>query len=378
MKVIYFDNASTTPLDSRVLDAMAPYLTNVYGNANSSHSVGRIAMRGLDDARAMVADIIGANFNEIYFTSGGSESNNFAIRGAFFSRKGRDKLVVSSIEHHSVLVTASEVQKLGAKVEYVSPDKNGLLSVNDYQKVGLDDCFLACMMMANNEIGTIQPIKEFASACKECGALSFVDAVQAVGVMDINVKDLGVDMLSFSAHKFGGPKGVGVLYIKNGTPVSPLITGGSQERGKRGGTSNVAGAVGLATALKLSRENLNEKVDAVRKLKDALKNGILTEIPNASVNGSEHCVPGILNVTFNGINGETLLYNLDINGVCASMGSACTAGTIEPSHVLKEIGLTDKQAKSSIRFSLSSKNTLEEVEETIEIIKKASASACPR
>ncbi len=371
MKTIYFDNASTTPLDGRVLDAMTPYLTNVYGNANSIHSVGRDAVRGLDDARATVADIIGANFNEVYFTSGGSESNNFAMRGSFFARKNRDKLIVSSIEHHSVLVTASELAKLGANVKYVSPDCGGTLSVFDYERVGLSDCFLACMMMANNEIGSIQPIKEFATACKNHGALSFTDCVQAMGVLDINVKDLGVDMLSFSAHKFGGPKGVGVLYIKNGTSISPLITGGSQERGKRGGTSNVAGAVGLATALKLTREDLNKKAEYVRSLRDRLKDKILREVPFATVNGNDKTVPGILNITFNGINGETLLFNLDINGVCASMGSACTAGTIEPSHVLKEIGLTSEQAKSSIRFSLSSSNTLEEVDKVVEIIKKS-------
>ncbi|MBE5744273.1 MAG: cysteine desulfurase [Clostridiales bacterium] len=371
MKVIYFDNASTTPLDSRVLDAMTPYLTNIYGNANSTHSIGRDAVRGLDDARATVADILGANFNEIYFTSGGSESNNFAMRGSFFARGDRNKLIISSIEHHSVLVTASELEKLGANVIKISPNCQGELSVNDYKNAGLDDCFLACMMTANNEIGTIEPIKEFASTCKTHGALSFTDCVQGMGVLDINVKELGVDMLSFSAHKFGGPKGMGVLYIKNGTPVSPLITGGSQERGKRGGTSNVAGAVGLATALKLSRENLNEKVEYIRSLRDRLKNRILTEIPNSTVNGSKMGVPGILNVTFNGINGETLLYNLDINGVCASMGSACTAGTIDPSHVLKEIGLSQEQAKSSIRFSLSSNNTIEEVDKVVEIIKKS-------
>ncbi len=370
MKVIYFDNASTTPLDSRVLDAMTPYLTNIYGNANSTHQVGREAVRGLDDARATVADILGASFNEIYFTSGGSESNNFAMRGSFLSRKqGKNKLLVSSIEHHSVLVTASELEKQGAIAEYISPDKTGTVSVKDYENAGLSDCFLAGLMMANNEIGSIEPIKEFATACKNHGVLSFTDAVQAIGVTDINVKDLGVDMLSFSAHKFGGPKGVGVLYIKNGAPISPLISGGSQERGKRGGTSNVAGAVGLATALKLSRENLNNKIEHVRCLRDRLKNRILTEISNSTINGSELSVPGILNVTFNGINGETLLYNLDLNGVCASIGSACTAGTIEPSHVLKEIGLSSEQAKSSIRFSLSSNNTIEEVDKVVEIIK---------
>lgn len=369
MKVIYFDNASTTDLDERVLDAMMPYLKERFGNANSTHSIGRTAMSGLDSARETVADVIGANFNEIYFTSGGTESNNFALRGSFTARKGRDKLIISSIEHHSVLATAEELSNQGANVVKIKPDGKGILSASDYEKAGLEDCFLACMMTANNELGSLQPVKEFASVCRKNGALSFTDSVQGAGVLNINVKDLGVDMLSFSAHKFGGPKGVGVLYVKNGTPLSPLITGGHQERTKRGGTSNVAGAVGLATALKLSRENLDLKVEKVRALRNRLASKILSEIPNTFVNGSENCVPGILNVTFNGVNGETLLYNLDINGVCASMGAACSSGTIEPSHVLKEIGLSDEQAKSSIRFSLSPSNTQEEVDEVVETLK---------
>ena len=256
---IYLDNASTTPLDERVLDAMMPYLTKYYGNANSVHLVGRDAVSGLDNARQTVADIIGADFNEVYFTSGGTESNNLALRGAFYSRGGKNKLIVSAIEHPSVLQTAKHLESLGANLLAVKPNDSGILSAIDYVNLGLSDAFLVCMMMANNEIGTVQPVKELSKECKESGAIMFTDAVQAVGSQDINVKELGVDMLSFSAHKFGGPKGVGVLYIKNGTKISPQITGGHQEKGRRGGTSNVAGAVGLATALKISRENLSEK-----------------------------------------------------------------------------------------------------------------------
>ena len=371
-ETIYFDNASTTPLDSRVLSAMTPYLTEVYGNANSVHKVGRMAVKGLDEAREKVADLIGASFNEIYFTSCATESNNLAIRGSFLSREeGKNTLVISSIEHASVLSTASELEKQGAIVKKVKPNSSGYLSASDYQNSISSDCFLACMMYANNEIGTIQPVKEFANACNEKGVLSFSDCVQAMGVLDLSVKDLGVSMLSFTAHKFGGPKGVGVLYIKNGVKISPIVSGGHQERMKRGGTSNVAGAVGLATALELSRQNLLEETSKIKGLKERLVSRILTEIPNAVLNGGENTLPGIANVTFKGIGGEALLYALDLSGVCASLGAACSSGTIEPSHVLKEIGLSDIDAKSSIRFSLYKQNTVEEVDRVVEVLKSS-------
>ena len=366
---IYLDNASTTPLDGRVLDAMMPYLTTYYGNANSVHGVGRQAVKGLDEARQTVADLIGANFNEVYFTSGGSESNNLAIRGSYFSRGDKNKLIVSSIEHPSVLQTAKYVESLGAILECVSPSDSGILSVSDYVNKGLSDAFLVCMMTANNEIGTLQPVKELAKACKTAGATFFTDAVQAIGACDINVKDLGVDMLSFSAHKFGGPKGVGVLYIKNGTKISPQISGGHQERAKRGGTSNVAGAVGLATALKLSRENIDKKAKYLTELRNYFIDEVIKSTGVATLNGDRDLrLSGNANLTFSGIDGEALLYALDIKGVCASLGSACSSGTIEPSYVLKEIGLSDKDAKSTVRFTLSSANTYEEIDRAIEII----------
>ena len=366
---IYLDNASTTPLDGRVLDAMTPYLTTYYGNANSVHGVGRQAVKGLDEARQTVADLIGANFNEVYFTSGGTESNNLAIRGSYFSRGDKNKLIVSAIEHPSVLQTAKYIESLGALLDCVSPNGNGILSVSDYLEKGLSDAFLVCMMSANNEIGTLQPVKELAKACKSYGATFFTDGVQAVGSCDINVKDLGVDMLSFSAHKFGGPKGVGVLYIKNGTKISPQIIGGHQERAKRGGTSNVAGAVGLATALKLSRENLDKKTKYLTELRNYFIDKVIKITGVATLNGdSELRLSGNANLTFSGIDGEALLYALDINGVCASLGSACSSGTIEPSYVLKEIGLTSEDAKSTVRFTLSSANTYDEIDRAIEII----------
>ena len=366
---IYLDNASTTPLESEVLCAMTPYLTQYFGNANSVHAVGRRAVSGLDDARQTVADIIGANFNEVYFTSGGTESNNLAIRGAYFSRGDKNKLIVSAIEHPAVMQTANELKNLGATIETVSPNQKGILSVGDYIDKGLDQTFLACMMTANNEIGTIQPVKEFANVCRENGALSFTDAVQAIGSIDINVKDLGVDMLSFSAHKFGGPKGVGVLYINSGVKITPQISGGHQERGKRGGTSNVDGAVGLATALKLARQNLDDKNKYLLELRNHFINGVVSSVKGVTVNGDVDLrLCGNASLTFSGIDGESLLYALDMKGVCASLGSACSSGTIEPSYVLKEIGLSDLDAKSTIRFSMSYKNTREEIDRAIKII----------
>ena len=371
-KVIYLDNASTTPLKAEVLEKMLPYLTEYYGNAISVHGVGRQAVKGLDLARETVADIIGADFNEVYFTSGGTESNNFAIRGAYYGGNGKNKAVTSSIEHASVLTTLSELEKQGVKTIKIDPDKNGVLSVLDYKNHIDSDCFIASMMMANNEIGTYQPVKEFSALCNEMGVLSFCDCVQAMADSVINVKDVGASMLSFSAHKFGGPKGVGVLYVKNKVKLAPIISGGHQERLKRGGTSNVAGAIGLAYALKITRENLEKNREKVTKIRNHFIDRVLSEVTGATLNGDrENRLSGNANITFNGISGEALLYKLDLNGVCASLGAACSAGTIEPSYVLKSIGLSDSEARSTIRFSIGENNTLEEINKTVEIIKNS-------
>lgn len=368
--IIYLDNASTTPLSSEVLDSMLPYLTSNFGNANSVHQLGRKAVDGLDFARETVAKIIGANINEVYFTSGGTESDNFAIRGAFYANDKKKKFVTSSIEHPAVLQTALELEKQGAEVIKIKPNKKGIVNPVDFEKQDLSNAFLVSLMLANNEIGTFQPVEEVASICKKYGAISFTDAVQAVGVCDINVKELGVDMMAFSGHKFNGPKGVGVLYIKSGTAISPQITGGHQERLKRGGTSNVAGAVGLATALKISRRNLNDNVNKLKTLKDLLINGLITSGLDVKVNGDEtKILPTIASVTFNGVDANALLCALDLNGVCVSLGSACSSGSVEPSYVLKEIGLSDRDAKSTLRFSLGVQNTKAEIENAIKIIK---------
>ena len=366
--IIYLDNASTTPLKKEVLDAMTPYLTKFYGNANSVHQVGRDAVKGLDFARETVADIIGANFNEIYFTSGGTESNNLAIRGAYYAQN-KNKFVTTSIEHLAVLQTAIELEKQGVETIKIKPNSKGIVSASDFNIEDVKDAFLVSVMLANNEIGTYQPVKEISEICKSQNTLFFTDAVQAMGAMDINVKELGVDMLSFSGHKFGGPKGVGVLYVKNGINISPQITGGHQERSRRGGTSNVAGAVGLATALKLSRENLSNNAKSLTYL----RNYFISEIAKSGVdfrlNGdSENRLPNNANLTFFGVDGEALLYALDLNGVCASLGSACSSGESLPSYVLKEIGLSDSEISSTIRFTLSNDNDKAQIDRAVKII----------
>ncbi len=370
-KIIYLDNASTTPLDKRVLEKMTPYLTDIYGNANSLHNVGRVAVKGLDLARETIADIINADFNEIYFTSGGTESDNWALRGAFSSRKNKNKLVISSIEHSAMLKTCEDLESQGASIVKINPNKRGIIDINDYSSAIDDNTFLASLMYANNEIGTIQNVKGLAEVCKAKNCLSFTDAVQAMGAYDINVKDLGVDMLSFSAHKFGGPKGVGCLYIKNGTNLGSIVTGGHQERSKRGGTSNVAGAIGMAYALKFNRENLTKNNEYIKDLREYFIDRVLSEITIASLNGDRNSrLPNNANVTFNGIDGEALLYQLDLRGICVSLGAACSAGSVSPSHVLLAIGLSDTDAKSSIRFTFGANNTKEDVDFVVDTLKK--------
>lgn len=370
MKTIYLDNASTTKLDSRVLENMMPYLTEIYGNANSVHQVGREAVNGLDKARDMVAKLLGADFNEIYFTSGGTEGDNWAIDGFTKIRGDRNKLVTTKIEHQAML---SYIDKLPPEitVKKVGVDSLGIVNLNELKSEVDTSTYLTAVMLANNEIGTIEPIKEISSYAHEKGSYVFTDAVQAMGALDINVKDLGVDMLSFSAHKFGGPKGVGCVYIKNSSKIAGLIVGGHQERSKRGGTSNVAGAIGLAYALKYSRDSLENDAKYVTDLRNYFIDKVCNLGVNATLNGDRvNRLPNNANITFKGVNGENLLYKLDLNGVCASLGAACSAGSIEPSYVLTEIGLSPIDAKSSIRFTFSKENTYEEIDKVISILSK--------
>ncbi len=369
MEYIYLDNASTTPLDKRVLEKMTPYLTEIYGNASSLHFAGRQAVKGLDEARELTASLIGAKFNEVYFTSGATEVDNLALRGLYNGDK--NKLVISSIEHSAVLKTASELEKQGVKTILISPNKDGFVNANDFY-ANADGAYLCSLMLCNNEIGTIQPVKEMADKVHQKGCLVYTDAVQAMPSINVNVNELGVDMLGFSAHKFNGPKGVGCAYIKSGTLISPTITGGHQERGFRGGTSNVAGAIGLAYALKYTRETLQKDGEYVKKLRDYFIDKVLFEIKNTALNGSrENRLFNNANVLFKNVDGNALLANLDMNGVCASLGAACSAGSIEPSHVLTEIGLTESEAFSSIRFTFSKNNTVKEVDKVVEILKNA-------
>ena len=368
MNHVYFDHASTTKLDARVLKQMMPYLENNYGNANSTHFFGRQAVKGLDEARELVASLIGAKFSEVYFTSGGTECDNWALYG-LLKGENKNRVVMSSIEHSAMLNTAKSLEAKGTQVIYVKPDKHGFISALDFNEK-VDKNTVCALMLANNEIGTIQPVSEVALLAKQKGAVVYSDAVQAMPALNVNAYDLGVDMLGFSAHKFNGPKGVGCAYIKNGVKIAPYISGGHQERSLRGGTSNVAGAIGLAYALKYTRESLEKDAKYVTDLRNDFIDKVLSQISNARLNGSkENRLPNNANIMFDGINGDALLYQLDLNGVSASLGAACSAGSIEPSHVLKEIGLTDSQAFSSLRFTFGKENTPSEIDFAVNVLK---------
>ena len=367
MSYVYLDHASTTKLDERVLNKMLPYLVENYGNANSLHFFGRQAVKGLDEAREIVASLIGANFQEVYFTSGGTECDNWALDG-LLKGENKHRVVISTIEHSAMLSAVKKIDS-GVEVLYAKPNAQGFVNPNDFNSLVNKDT-LCCLMLANNEIGTIQPVQEVASLAHQKGAVVYTDAVQAMPALNVNAHDLGVDMLGFSAHKFNGPKGVGCAFIKNGVKVLPFVSGGHQERSLRAGTSNVAGAIGLAYALKYTRESLEEDAKYVTNLRNYFIERLLTKVPNARLNGSlENRLPNNANILFNGVNGDNLLSNLDLNGVCASLGAACSAGSIEPSHVLKEIGLTDSEALSSIRFTFGKENTQSEVDSVVETIK---------
>lgn len=372
-KVIYFDHAATTPLKGEVLEKMTPYLTSVFGNANSTYSLGRAAVKALDDARDEIAALIGAARDEVYFTSGGTEGDNWVLRGAAEARGSKNTLVVSEIEHAAVLGTANELNKyLGVTVKKVAPDSDGILSPESYFDAVDSDTFLACAMLANNEVGTIEPIQKIAERVHEKGAKLFTDAVQGAGAIEINVKTLGVDALTASAHKFGGPKGAGFIYIKKDFHLPGLITGGHQERELRGGTSNVAAAVGTAEALKLARKNLDLKAKKIAALRDEFVNKVTAKISGVTLNGGKNSrLANNANLTFNCVSGEALLAILDLNGVCASLGAACSAGTVEPSYVLKAIGKTDEQAKSTLRFTFGEENTLDEVDYCVSVLSEA-------
>ena len=365
---VYLDNAATTKTSQKVVDAMLPYFTNFYGNPSSLHTVGQTAKEELDKVRQTVADCFNASAGEIYFTSGGSEADNQAIITAceIGARKGKKHIVSSKFEHHAVLHTLDKMKKRGFEVTLVDVNMDGVIKPEDVASAIREDTCLVTIMFANNEIGTIQPIKEIGAICKERKVIFHTDAVQAAGHIAIDVKDMNIDMLSISAHKFHGPKGVGALYARKGIFLSNVIEGGAQEKGKRGGTENLPAIVGMAVALKDACDNIENNSKYVSNLRDRLIDG-LKKIPHSKINGDEvKRVPNNVNICFEGIEGESLLLLLDMEGISASSGSACTSGSLDPSHVLLSIGLPHEVAHGSLRLSLSEENTVEEVDYVLE------------
>ena len=367
---VYADNAATTQMSDSVLKAMMPLLTDIYGNPSSLHSVGQIAKEHLEAARETVAECIGADPKEIYFTSGGSEADNQAIRSAAYigARKGKKHIISSKFEHHAVLHTLDALKKEGFTVTLLDVYSNGIVKPEDIANAITEETCLVTIMTANNEIGTIQPIAEIGKICKEKGVLFHTDAVQAVGHIPVNVKDMNCDMLSVSAHKFHGPKGVGFLYARKGILLTNIIYGGAQERNKRAGTENMASIVGMATAIKDATDHLQENAEKVTAMRNRLIDG-LKGIERSRINGDlEHHLPGTLNMCFEGIEGESLLLLLDAKGICASSGSACTSGSLDPSHVLLSIGVPVEIAHGSLRLSISEYNTMEQMDHIVKSV----------
>ena len=370
--MFYFDHAATTPVDPRVLQKMLPYFTENFGNPNSQHACGRRAAAAVDEARDTVASLIGAKPSEIYFTSGGTESDNWALRGAAHANAERGKhLIVSAVEHPAMISTAKELQKEGFEVTFAAVDEFGKVDLQKLKDSIRPDTTFIGVMTANNEIGTIQPIAEISALARERGIVFFTDAVQAAGALKLNVKEPAVDMLSFSGHKFYGPKGVGVLYVRSGVRVGKIITGGHQERSMRGGTTNVPGIVGLAEAFRLANEEMAQNNAHVSAIRDRFIARVLREIPYVKLNGHpKDRLPNNANFSFRYIEGESLLFSLDLAGIAVSSGSACSSGSLEPSHVLLATGLPEGLAHGSIRFSFGKENTAEQIDIAVEQLKE--------
>lgn len=371
MRNIYADNSATTKISPEVLEKMMPYLTEVYGNPSSLYSVGGKAKEALDTARENIAKNLGAkSANEIFFTSGGSESDNWAVKGVAHALKasGKKHIVTSKFEHHAILHTCAALEKEGFEVTYLDVYENGLVRVEDVENAIREDTALVTIMYANNEIGTIQPISEIGAVCKKKGVLFHTDAVQAAGYVKINVAEQNIDLLSMTAHKIHGPKGCGLLYIRRGVKIQNLIDGGAQERNRRAGTENVAGIVGLDAALQIAIDTMEQRNAKLTKMRDRLIDGLL-KIERSRINGDRiHRLPGNVNMCFEGIEGESLLLRLDLKGVQASSGSACTSGSLDPSHVLLAIGLPHEIAHGSLRLSFSDENTEEDIDYILEIV----------
>ena len=363
-RFVYADNAATTPVTPAVLEAMTPWLMENYGNPSSIYSIGRAARTAVEKARRQVAAALNAEPGEIYFTSCGTEADNWALKGSMrrWAAKGKKHLITAAFEHHAILHSAKALEKEGFEITYLPVTPEGLVDPAELEAAITDKTGLVTIMYANNEIGTIQPIPEIGEICKKHGVWFHTDAVQAVGNVPINVKEQNIDMLSLSGHKFHGPKGVGVLYIKKGIILPNLIDGGAQERGRRAGTENLASIVGLGEAITVATASLEENMARITAMRDRLIDSLL-QLPRTRLNGSrEHRLPGNLNISFEGIEGESLLLRLDMAGICASSGSACTSGSLDPSHVLMAIGLKHEVAHGSLRLSLSELTTEEDID----------------
>ncbi len=365
---IYFDNAATTPVRKEVYDEILPYFIQYYGNASSVYTIARESKKALEKAREQVAKALNANIDEIYFTAGGSESDNFALKGIAEAMEKKGKhIITTQIEHHAILHTCEYLQQRGFEITYLPVDEYGKISLEELKNAIRKDTILISVMFANNEIGTIQPIKEIGAIAKQKGIYFHTDAVQAVGHVKIDVKEMNIDLLSLSGHKICAPKGIGAIYIKKGVAINPLIHGGAQEKRRRAGTENIAGIVGLGKAIELANEEIEQNATKVSALRDKLINGILEKIPYSKLNGHPtDRLPGNCNISFEFIEGESMLLLLDSKGIAASSGSACTSGSLDPSHVLLAIGLPHEKAHGSLRMTLEHYNTEKEVDVVLE------------
>ena len=380
MENVYFDNAATTRLDEDVLKEMMPYLTNKYGNASSIYKLGRESRKAVEDAREKIAEAINAEPEEIYFTAGGSESDNTILRGIAYSYKEKgNHIITSKIEHPAILETCKQLEKEGFEISYVGVDKNGIINLEELENLIKENTILISIMFANNEIGTIQPVEEIGKIAKRHNIIFHTDAVQSVGSVKIDVKQMDIASLSMSAHKFYGPKGIGALYVKKGIRFQKFINGGHQEKNKRAGTENVPAIVGMGKAIELAYEHLDEHTDRIKELRDYYIDEIQKRIPDVIVNGDMNKrLPGNANISFENVDGEAMLLNLDLKGICASAGSACSSGSLEASHVLLAIGVPADVAHSSLRVSIGKYNTKEEVDylidNLVEIVKSCKKS----
>ena len=372
MNIIYLDNSATTPIKSEVLQEMMPYLTTEYGNASSLYSVGRSAKRAIEKARNRVAELLNCNHNEIYFTGGGSESDNIALKGFAYANKEKgNHIITSKIEHPAILETCKTLERQGFEVSYINVNENGIIDVEELRKSIKTNTILISVMTANNEVGTVQPIEEIAKIAHDNNVVFHTDAVQAIGNVQIDVEKMRIDMLSLSSHKINGPKGVGALYIKNGIEVEKFINGGHQEKDRRAGTENVAGIVGIGKATEIARKNMETHIRNLSKIRDYYIKKVQKEIPNIRINGSmENRLPGNANISFKGINASELIFKLDERGICVSSGSACSSGNRNPSHVLIAMNVPEVYLNSAIRTTFGDNNTFEQVDYVVKILKQ--------